>query len=104
MNILFAYGLKIIIQRKKYFEKIQFASFISNRNCALCKTKIFDVRHFEFNLFNLLKVARWKKLNSINSHHTANWNFPTTELGVRWFFVVFVRETTEFLTAKHGLS
>ena len=31
----------------------------------LCKTKIFGVRHFEFNLFNLVKVARWKKLNIV---------------------------------------
>ena len=49
-----------------------------------------------------LKVARWKKPLCINSLNTATFYPQRTE--IQAFVLVFVRNKTEFFTAKHWLS
>ena len=47
-----------------------------------------------------IKVTQWKNGSIKRPRNTANVNFPSTKLESLAFGLVFVRETTQILTAK----
>ena len=54
--------------------------------------------------FISLKVVQWKNGFIKRPHNTETLNFPSPKIDSSAFVLVFVRETTQFLTAKHWLS